>query len=77
MKSASYLQSVLVEYKTLFGIAINAVQLSSAIFLSHLFGKLLVMEEDRTNTHLERLNTSLMQTMIRVFLENSENPFSP
>lgn len=32
MKSALYLQSVLVEYKILFGVAINAAQLSSAFF---------------------------------------------
>lgn len=31
MKSASYLQSVQVEYKMFFGIAINAFQLSSTI----------------------------------------------
>lgn len=39
-------------------------------FLSLLFGKLLVMGEDQTNTQLERQNTSPMQAMIRVFLEN-------
>lgn len=39
-------------------------------FLSLLFGKLLVMGEDQTNIQLERQNTSPMQAMIRVFLEN-------
>lgn len=50
MKSASYLQSVLVEYKMVLVLPSMHSNFLQQCLLSHLFGKLLVMEEDRTNS---------------------------
>lgn len=77
MRSALYLQSVLVEHKILFGVAINAVQLSSAFFSKSFIWKVMVMKENRTNRILLSKDRILLPCMIRVFLENLENPFFP